>query len=108
MNRRELLRGLALGGAVIAGELWIPGKRLISIPKAARLDGHSFEEQILWLIYDSKTYGGELTYLYVGLHTSDPASTAEASYGDYARIALPRPGGLWAVSSSLVSNGFVS
>ena len=33
MNRRELLRGLALGGTVIAGELWIPGKKLISIPK---------------------------------------------------------------------------
>lgn len=33
MNRRELLRGLALGGAVIAGEMWIPGKKLISIPK---------------------------------------------------------------------------
>lgn len=41
MNRRELLRGLALGGAVIAGEMWIPGKKLISIPKlppAAKFD----------------------------------------------------------------------
>ncbi len=32
MNRRELLLGLAAGGAVVAGELWIPGQRLISIP----------------------------------------------------------------------------
>ncbi len=32
-SRREMLRALALGGAVVAGELWIPGQRLISIPK---------------------------------------------------------------------------
>lgn len=33
MNRRELLLGLAAGGTFIAGELWFPGKKLISIPK---------------------------------------------------------------------------
>lgn len=32
-SRRDMLRCLALGGAVVAGELWIPGQRLISIPK---------------------------------------------------------------------------
>ena len=32
-SRRDILRALALGGAVVAGELWIPGQRLISIPK---------------------------------------------------------------------------
>ena len=32
MNRRELLKGLMAGGVIIAGELWIPGKKLISIP----------------------------------------------------------------------------
>lgn len=32
-SRREILRAFALGGAVVAGELWIPGQRLISIPK---------------------------------------------------------------------------
>lgn len=32
-TRRELLRCLALGGAVVAGGLWIPGARMISIPK---------------------------------------------------------------------------
>ncbi len=31
-SRREMLRALALGGAVVAGELWIPGQTLISIP----------------------------------------------------------------------------
>ena len=33
MNRRDLLKGLAAGGIIVAGELWIPGKKLISIPK---------------------------------------------------------------------------
>ncbi len=32
-TRRELLRCLALGGAVVGGVLWIPGARLISIPR---------------------------------------------------------------------------
>lgn len=32
ISRRDLLRTLALGGAVVAGELWIPGQKLISIP----------------------------------------------------------------------------
>jgi len=36
MNRRELLKGLAAGGIFVAGELWIPGQKLISIPKAAQ------------------------------------------------------------------------
>jgi len=32
MNRRELLKGLMAGGVIVAGELWIPGQKLISIP----------------------------------------------------------------------------
>ncbi len=32
MNRRQLLQGLMAGGIIIAGELWIPGQKLISIP----------------------------------------------------------------------------
>ena len=32
MNRRDLLKGLAAGGIFVAGELWIPGQKLISIP----------------------------------------------------------------------------
>lgn len=34
-SRRQFLQALALGGAVIAGEIWIPGQRLISIPRPA-------------------------------------------------------------------------
>jgi hypothetical protein len=33
MNRRELLKGLMAGGVIVAGELWMPGQKLISIPK---------------------------------------------------------------------------
>ena len=33
MNRRNFLAGLMAGGIVVAGDLWIPGKKLISIPK---------------------------------------------------------------------------
>lgn len=32
MNRRDLLKGLMAGGMIVAGELWIPGNKLISIP----------------------------------------------------------------------------
>ena len=45
MNRRDLLKGLAAGGIIVAGELWIPGQRLISIPKP--LYGTSMAE-IMW------------------------------------------------------------
>jgi len=31
-SRREFLAVMMAGGAVIAGELWIPGQKLISIP----------------------------------------------------------------------------
>ena len=32
INRRDLLKCLAAGGMVVAGGLWIPGRKLISIP----------------------------------------------------------------------------
>jgi len=37
-SRREFLRCLALGGAVVAGELWIPGQRVISLPDVRATD----------------------------------------------------------------------
>ena len=36
-SRRQILRALALGGGVIAGELWWPGRKLISIPSEQEL-----------------------------------------------------------------------
>ena len=32
MNRRELLKVLAAGGIIVAGELWIPGAKKIFLP----------------------------------------------------------------------------
>ena len=34
MNRRQLLKALAAGGVLTASGLWMPGQKLISIPKA--------------------------------------------------------------------------
>lgn len=44
-SRRQILIGLAAGGAMIAGELWIPGQKLISIPQALGVDIHKY----LWV-----------------------------------------------------------
>jgi hypothetical protein len=38
MNRRQFFAGLAAGGIVVAGDLWIPGQKLISIPKKKVFD----------------------------------------------------------------------
>lgn len=32
ISRRDILRAMALGGGIVAGELWVPGARVISIP----------------------------------------------------------------------------
>lgn len=47
--------------------------------------------------------------LYVALHTADPGeagnqSTSEATYTGYARVAVARTAGAWAVSGANVSN----
>jgi hypothetical protein len=39
MNRRELLKGLMAGGVIVAGELWMPGSKLISIPNGKVFTG---------------------------------------------------------------------
>ena len=33
-SRREFLAAMAAGGLVVAGELWIPGQKLISIARS--------------------------------------------------------------------------
>jgi hypothetical protein len=53
VSRREFFKCLAAGGAVVAGELWIPGQKLISIPKTTyRFYGGSF-----WMPGDVRRYG---------------------------------------------------
>ena len=50
-----------------------------------------------------------LTNLYIALHTADPTSSgnqtsSEATYTNYARVAVARTSGGWTVSSNSVSN----
>lgn len=39
LSRRQFFAALAAGGTVVAGELWVPGRKLISIPKVHRIGG---------------------------------------------------------------------
>lgn len=46
---------------------------------------------------------------YISLHTGDPGetgnqTTSEATYGDYARVAVARSGAGWTISGNNVSN----
>ena len=50
-----------------------------------------------------------LVNLFVSLHTGDPGeagsqTTSEATYGDYARVAVARTAGGWTVSTNTVVN----
>ncbi len=45
MNRRKFMAGLMAGGVVIAGKLWIPGQKLISIPKGKTFTGIDFANE---------------------------------------------------------------
>lgn len=82
--------------------------------------GNTFENELLLLIFNntdianigdaaglqnSATAGS----LYVALHTADPgeagtATTSEATYTSYARVAVARSGAGWTVSGNAVSN----
>ena len=82
--------------------------------------GNTFENDLLQLVFNnvdiadigdaaglqnSATAGG----LYLALHPADPgeagtATTSEAAYGSYARVAVARTVGGWTVSGSTASN----
>lgn len=82
--------------------------------------GNTFENDLLQLVFNnvdiadigdaaglqnSATAGS----LYLALHTGDPgeagtATTSEAAYGSYARVAVARTVGGWTVSGSTASN----
>lgn len=57
ISRRSFLRGLALGGAVIAGELWIPGAKVISIPKTLDVLKYKTSERYLYTEELGKSIG---------------------------------------------------
>jgi hypothetical protein len=53
--------------------------------------------------------GSPLTSLYVSLHTANPGATgnqttSEAAYTSYARVAVARTSGGWAITGETISN----
>lgn len=73
----------------------------------------AFELDLLRLLFNGTAIAGladnaaaaPATNLYVSLHTADPSdagnqSTSEVAYGGYARVAVARSGGGWAVSQA--------
>lgn len=78
--------------------------------------GNTFENDLLKLIFNATAIANiadnaassPLGNLQVGLHTSDPGeagdqTTNEATYTDYARVAVARTSGGWTVTSNSVS-----
>lgn len=78
--------------------------------------GNTFENDLLALIFNGTGIANladnaglsPLTNLYVALHTADPGeagnqTTSEASYTDYARVAVARSGSGWTVTGNSVS-----
>lgn len=78
--------------------------------------GNTFENDILDLVFRATTIANiadnaaasPLTSLYVALHTADPGeagtgTTSEATYTNYARVAVARPAGWNAASSGSTS-----
>jgi hypothetical protein len=78
--------------------------------------GDTFENDLLKLIFNAvpianladNAVSAPLTNLYVSLHTADPGEagsqlTSEATYTGYARVAIARGPGGWAVGGNSVS-----
>lgn len=78
--------------------------------------GNTFENDWLELVFKATAIANiadnaassPLTNLYVSLHTGDPgeagtATTNEADYGSYTRVAVARSGSGWTVSGNSVS-----
>lgn len=78
---------------------------------------NSLESSILALIFNATAIANiadnagssPATNLYVSLHTADPGeagaqNTNEATYTDYARVAVARNSGGWTVSGNSVEN----
>ena len=82
--------------------------------------GNTFENELLLLVFNNTAIAliGDASglqpsatagSLYIALHTGDPgeagtATTSEAAYTSYARVAVARSGAGWTVSGNAVSN----
>lgn len=75
------------------------------------------ENSLLLLFFNATTFdniaqndaSSPLTNLYVSLHTADPTETgdqtaSEATYTDYARVAVARTSGGWTVTGDTAEN----
>lgn len=78
--------------------------------------GNTLENDLLKLIFNATAMANmadnaasaPLANLYVSLHTADPGeagdqTTSEATYTDYARVAVARTSGGWTVTTNSVS-----
>jgi hypothetical protein len=78
--------------------------------------GNTFENDLVKLIFQATAIAdiaendatSPLTNLYVALHTADPGeagnqTTSECAYTSYARVAVARTSGGWAVSNNVVT-----
>lgn len=70
MDRRQLLKGLAAGGLIVAGELWIPGQKLISIPKRGLDCAYSLGYIVTRETLESTYYGPSIVGLLADYHAS--------------------------------------
>lgn len=70
MNRRSVLRALALGGGLVAGELWVPGARKVFLPARKIADGNIYvpishfveiEHMSIWCAGGVSVNGSEFT-----------------------------------------------
>lgn len=77
---------------------------------------NSFENDLLLLIFNAtaiagiaQNHGTPNANVYMSLHTGDPGeagtqTTSEATYSNYARVAIARTSGGWTVSGNNASN----
>lgn len=56
-SRREILTAIMLGGGVIAGELWWPGQKLISIPSTEEVLRYTATERYSHGWVDQRAFG---------------------------------------------------
>ncbi len=90
-SRREILRAFALGGSFIAGKLWIPGQKLISIPAS----GGVIKPCASTYLYDAVQacmWNGvypefEDGTIHISLHTSAPGLVDEGHSG-YHKVPI--------------------
>ena len=80
-SRREILRAIMLGGGIIAGELWWPGQKLISIPSTEEVLRYTAMERYSYGYTDGRAAFGSVPIKPEGQRVlydqSDPEQVAE-------------------------------